>query len=202
MELEYLKLANSPLMWISVIPAVALVVLQATMFTKRAVSDGLKMGVTKEQMMIGAKSAATAAIGPSIVVVIGMVALLASVGGPVAWMRLAYIGSVTYELGAADKATAAVGCQLGTSNMTEEAFACAVWVMCICCLGWIIISARAFPIVSNGSFSAQTAAVIVGFIVTVALTLYANKTNASWAKKFGMTIAMIVGMIGGTIFLL
>ena len=116
MELEYLKLANSPLMWISVIPAVALVVLQAAMFTKRAVSDGLKMGVTKEQMMIGAKSAATAAIGPSIVVVIGMVALLASVGGPVAWMRLAYIGSVTYELGAADKATAAVGCQLGTSN--------------------------------------------------------------------------------------
>ena len=102
------------------------------MFTKRAVSDGLKMGVTKEQMIDWRQSAATAAIGPSIVVVIGMVALLASVGGPVAWMRLAYIGSVTYELGAADKATAAVGCQLGTSNMTEEAF-------CPRCMGYVYL---------------------------------------------------------------
>ena len=236
MELEYLKLANSPLMWISVIPAVALVLLQAALFTKRAVKDGLKMGVTKEQMLTGAKSAATAAIGPSIVVVIGMVALLVSVGGPVAWMRLAYIGSVTYELGAADRAASAVGCQLGTSNMTEEAFACAVWVMCICCLGWIIISAlftdkmgvlrdkvagnntakmavistgggmgafgyqcfdRAFPL-----FTAQTAAVIIGFVVTAGLAIYAAKSNAGWAKKFGMTIAMIVGMVGGAFFLL
>ena len=240
MELEYLKLANSPLMWISCIPAVALVILQAAMFTKKAVVDGQKMGVTKEQMMNGAKSAAAAAIGPSIVVVIGMVALLASMGGPIAWMRLAYIGSVMYELGAADRAATAVGCQLGTSNMTEEAFACAVWVMVICCLGWIIISAlftdkmgilrdkvagsnsaklavistgggmgafgyqcfdRAFPLLSNGSLNAQTAAVVVGGICMAALALYVKKSNAGWAKKFGMTIAMIVGMIGGAFFL-
>ena len=62
-------------------------------------------------------------------------------GGPIAWMRLAYIGAVNFELSAADRAASAVGCTLGTSNMTMEAFACAVYTMVICCLGWILVSA-------------------------------------------------------------
>ncbi len=127
MELEYLKLANGLGMWISCIPAVALVVFQALLFTKKAVNDGQKMGITKEQMWNSAKSAFAASIGPSLVIVIGMVGLLTSMGGPVAWMRLSYIGSVMYELSAADRAATAAGCTLGTNNMTAEAFANAVW---------------------------------------------------------------------------
>ena len=141
MELEYLKTANSMGMWISCIPAVALVLFQAFLFLKRAWATGPKMGVTKEQMKEAAKSSFIASIGPSIVIVSGMVSLLASVGGPLAWMRLAFIGSVMYELPAADRAATAAGCELGTSNMTEAAFANAAWIMTVCCLGWIIISA-------------------------------------------------------------
>lgn len=141
MELEYLKTANSLGMWISCVPAVALVLFQAFLFLKRAWATGPKMGVTKEQMKEAARSSAIASIGPSIVIVSGMVSLLASVGGPLAWMRLAFIGSVMYELPAADRAATAAGCQLGTSNMTEAAFANAAWIMTVCCLGWIIVSA-------------------------------------------------------------
>ena len=141
MELEYLKTANSLGMWISCVPAVALVLFQAFLFLKRAWATGPKMGVTKEQMKEAAKSSLIASIGPSIVIVSGMVSLLASVGGPLAWMRLAFIGSVMYELPAADRAATAAGCELGTSNMTEAAFANAAWIMTVCCLGWIIISA-------------------------------------------------------------
>ena len=141
MELEYLKTANSMGMWISCIPAVALVLFQAFLFLKRAWATGPRMGVTKEQMKEAAKSSFIASIGPSIVIVSGMVSLLASVGGPLAWMRLAFIGSVMYELPAADRAATAAGCELGTSNMTEAAFANAAWIMTVCCLGWIIISA-------------------------------------------------------------
>jgi hypothetical protein len=222
-------------MWLSCLPAVALVVLQALMFTKKAVRDGQKMGVTKEQMLTGAKSAFAASIGPSLLIVIGMVGLLSSMGGPIAWMRLAYIGSVMYELSAADRAATAAGATLGTANMTAEAFANAVWVMVICSLGWILVSAlftdkmgvlrdkvagnskaimgiisvggamgafgyqswdRAFPL-----FTAQTWAVIVGFATMTALTLYGNKTGALWTKRYGLTIAMVVGMLGGAVFL-
>ena len=93
-ELEYLKVANSPLLWIACIPAVALVMVQAFMFARRAWKTGPQMGVSKEQMVRGAKSAAIASLGPSLVIVIGAVSLLASVGGPLAWMRLAYIRHV------------------------------------------------------------------------------------------------------------
>ena len=92
MELPYLKTANSLFMWISCIPAVALVFFQAYIFMKRAWKTGPQMGVTKEQMKEAAKSSLVASIGPSIVIVTGMVSLLASVGGPLAWMRLAFIG--------------------------------------------------------------------------------------------------------------
>jgi hypothetical protein len=92
-------------------------------------------------MKEAARSSFFASLGPSIVIVSGMVSLLASVGGPLAWMRLAFIGSVMYELPAADRAATAAGCQLGTSNMTEAAFANAAWVMTAGCLGWILVSA-------------------------------------------------------------
>lgn len=139
--LEYLKTANSLIMWIFCIPMVALIIYQAYIFMMRAWKIGPKMGVTKEQMKEAAKSSAIAAIGPSIVIVTGMVSLLASVGAPLAWMRLADIGSVMYELPAADRAATAAGCTLGTNNMTMEAFANAAWIMVTCCIGWMIVSA-------------------------------------------------------------
>ena len=97
MELPYLKLQIVYFMWISCIPAVALVFSRRT-FYEEGLKTGPQMGVTKEQMKEAAKSSLVASIGPSIVIVTGMVSLLASVGGPLAWMRLAFIGSVMYEL--------------------------------------------------------------------------------------------------------
>lgn len=241
MELEYLKVANSPLLWIACIPAVALVIVQAFMFAKRAWITGPKMGVSKHQMIEGARSAAIASLGPSLVIVIGAVSLLASVGGPVAWMRLAYIGSVMYELPAADRAATAAGSTLGTNNMTMEAFANAVWIMCVCCLGWIIISAlftdkmgvlrdkvagnsqaalgaiavggglgafsyqcftRILPGVNKIDLgSAQLWSIIAGFVLMCLLNMYGNKTKAKWVAQFGMTIAMIGGMLVGACFM-
>lgn len=238
MELEYLKTANSLGMWISCIPAVALVLFQAFIFMKRAWATGPKMGVTEAQMKEAAKSSFVASIGPSIVIVTGMVSLLASVGGPLAWMRLAFIGSVMYELPAADRAATAAGCTLGTNNMTPEAFANAAWIMTTCCLGWIIVSAlftdkmEAFrDKVTGGNVNALTAltagggvggfgymvaqrflpfsltnpnmwAALVGFAVMFSLTLYGKKSGAKWVAQFGMTIAMIAGMVVGTFFLM
>ena len=224
-------------MWISCIPAVVLVLFQAWIFMKRAWQTGPKMGVTEEMMKEAAKSSFVASLGPSIVIVTGMVSLLASVGGPLAWMRLAFIGSVMYELPAADRAATAAGCQLGTNNMTAEAFANAAWIMTTCCLGWILVSAlftdkmEAFrDKVTGGNMNSLTAltagggvggfgymvaqrflpfsltnanmwAAIGGFVVYFALALYGRKSKAKWVAQFGMTIAMIAGMLAGTIFL-
>ena len=232
--MDYLEIANSPVMWAACTPAIVLVLVQAAMFTKKAMKDGKRMGITDEQFKTAISASFTASIGPSLVILIGMVSLLASVGGPLSWMRLAYIGSVTFELGAADKAATAAGAQLGTSSMTAEVFACCAWVMCICCLGWIIVSAlftdkmdvlrakasggspeklalisaggtmgafsymtfdRAFPL------NVQTYAAVIGFVVMFVLISYGKKSGAKWPAKWGMTIAMFAGMLGGAFFL-
>ena len=192
------------------------------------------MGITDEEFKTGISASFTASIGPSIVILIGMVSLLASVGGPLSWMRLAYIGSVTFELGAADKAATAAGAQLGTSSMTAEVFACCAWVMCICCLGWIIVSAlftdkmdvlrakasggspEKLAIISAGGtmgafsymtfdrafpLNVQTYAAVIGFVVMFVLISYGKKSGAKWPAKWGMTIAMFAGMLGGAFFL-
>lgn len=232
--MDYLEIANSPVMWAACIPAIVLVLVQAAMFTKKAMKDGKRMGITDEQFKTAISASFTASIGPSIVILIGMVSLLASVGGPLSWMRLAYIGSVTFELGAADKAATAAGAQLGTSSMTAEVFACCAWVMCICCLGWIIVSAlftdkmdvlrakasggspEKLAIISAGGtmgafsymtfdrafpLNVQTYAAVIGFVVMFVLISYGKKSGAKWPAKWGMTIAMFAGMLGGAFFL-
>ena len=232
--MDYLEIANSPVMWAACTPAIVLVLVQAAMFTKKAMKDGKRMGITDEQFKTAISASFTASIGPSIVILIGMVSLLASVGGPLSWMRLAYIGSVTFELGAADKAATAARAQLGTSSMTAEVFACCAWVMCICCLGWIIVSAlftdkmdvlrakasggspEKLAIISAGGtmgafsymtfdrafpLNVQTYAAVIGFVVMFVLISYGKKSGAKWPAKWGMTIAMFAGMLGGAFFL-
>ena len=44
---------------------------------------------------------AISSIGPSIVILVTMISLIVSMGAPVSWMRLSFIGSVNYEAMAA-----------------------------------------------------------------------------------------------------
>ena len=59
-----------------------------------------------------AVSSAITSIGPSIVILSGLLSLLITVGGPMAWMRLSMIGSVMFESMAAGFGTSSVGVQL------------------------------------------------------------------------------------------
>lgn len=138
---EYLKIANSPLMWIAVIPAVLLTFVQAGIFTKRAIASGKKIGITKKQFKSAVSASAVASIGPAIVIAIGCLALITAIGGPMAWMRLAYIGSVGFELMAANFGAQASGVILGGEGMDLNIFAVCCWTMCLGCLGWILVTA-------------------------------------------------------------
>ncbi|HHV38511.1 MAG TPA: DUF5058 family protein [Tepidimicrobium sp.] len=231
--LEYLKIANSPILWISVIPAVGVVLYQAAAFMRKATESGKEMGITDEQIRTAKKSAFLAALGPSLVILIGMVALLTSMGGPVSFMRLSFIGSVMYELPSADIAASTAGSTLGTDDMTAAAFANAVWIMTLCSLGWIIVSAlftdkmgtlrdrvakgseEVLAVIATaggvatftyqvanrvvpGPISDQAVACYVAFIIMFALNLINEKKKLAWISQFGITIAMISGMVAGS----
>ena len=138
--MEAMKIANSMPMWIACGVAVLLVIIQAVVFTKKAMDAAPKVGVTKDQVNKAIKSSALTSLGPSVVILSGMLSLLVSVGGPMAWMRLSFIGSVMFESMAAGIGTSSVGVQLGVDEMTMPAFTMAVWTMILGSIGWIIVS--------------------------------------------------------------
>ena len=138
--MDALQIANSLPMWIACGGAVVLVIVQALIFIKKAIDAAPEVGVTKEQVNKAIKSAALTSIGPSIVVLSGMLSLLVTVGGPMAWMRLSFIGSVMFESIAAGIGTGFVGVQLGVDALTPLALTMAVWTMIIGSVGWIIFS--------------------------------------------------------------
>lgn len=138
--MDALQIANSLPMWIACGLAVGLVVVQAAVFAKGAYSAGKKMGISDKQMKSAIKSSAITSIGPSIVILSGMLSLLISVGGPMAWMRLSLIGSVMFESIAAGIGTSSVGVQLGADTLTPEALTMAVWAMIFGSIGWVIFA--------------------------------------------------------------
>ena len=138
--MDVMEIANSIPMWIACGIAVSLVILQAAIFARSSYSAGKKMGLTDQQMKRAIKSSAITSIGPSIVILSGMLSLLITVGGPMAWMRLSLIGSVMFESIAAGFGTASVGVQLGADPMTPLAFDMAVWTMILGSIGWVIFA--------------------------------------------------------------
>lgn len=138
--MDYMEIANSAPMWIAASLAVLLVLFQAILFAKKSYTTGKEIGLEKSQMKSAMKSSFITSIGPSIVILTGLLSLLVTVGGPMAWMRLSFIGSVGFELMAVGHGTEAVGIRAGIDPMTNIAFANAVWTMITGSIGWIIFA--------------------------------------------------------------
>lgn len=138
--MDAMQIANSLPMWIACGCAVLLVIVQAVIFAKNAFRAGKEIGLTDKQLKGAVKSSAITSIGPSIVILSGMLSLLISVGGPMAWMRLSLIGSVMFESIAAGFGTSAVGVTLGADTLTPLALVMAVWTMILGSIGWIIFA--------------------------------------------------------------
>ncbi|WP_227763903.1 DUF5058 family protein [Zhaonella formicivorans] len=138
--MDYLKIANSAPMWMAAALAIILVLFQAVIFAKKSYETGKRIGLTEDQMKSAMKSSLITSIGPSFVILTGLLSLLVTVGGPMAWMRLSFIGSVMFELMAAGFGTEAAGVKMGIDQMTNVAFANAVWTMILGSIGWIIFA--------------------------------------------------------------
>ena len=138
--MDAMQIANSTPMWFACAIPVALIIFQAILFMRRAREACRDMGVPDENVRNAIKSAAITSIGPSIVILSGMLSLLVTVGGPVGWMRLSLIGSVMFESIAAGIGTQQVGVKLGTDAMTPTALAMALWTMVLCSIGWVIFA--------------------------------------------------------------
>lgn len=141
MTAEYRALSNSLIMWIACIPGVAIVIYQAYLIFKKSKQDALRIGLTQEQVTASIRSAAITSVGPCLVMITAMLALMMYDGAPFAWLRTNFIGSITYELQGAQFAADGIGIELGSSAMDANFLATACIVEAGGCVGWVIFSA-------------------------------------------------------------
>lgn len=98
------EIANSSLLYILVIIGLLYIIAYAAIFMKRSYNRSLELGISKNEMNNVIKSSLVFTVVPSISIVVGFFSLAAALGIPWPWWRLSVLGSVGYELMAADMA--------------------------------------------------------------------------------------------------
>lgn len=129
---NYLDIANSSYFYLWGALILVVIAIQAVLFIRLAWREGQRIGLTHQRMLKGLRAGMTAAVIPSIPIVIILIAMSAVLGVPFPWIRLSVIGSGPYELLAAGIGAEAMGVEgLGGSGYTAGVFANSVWVMTI-----------------------------------------------------------------------
>ena len=139
----YFDVANSPLLYLLAAAGILYIVGLSAVFLRKAWKRCLELGISRENLWTVARGSAVFTVVPSISIVIGLFTLSTVLGVPWPWYRLSVVGSVSYELMAADM----VANGMGYSSVSEMT-ACAV--MSICILGGIIINIFAVEKIQNG----------------------------------------------------
>lgn len=135
--MEHYDIINSPLLWISGAFVVAWVALQSVVFMLKSLKVRKEIGITDEQLKSAIKTSVMASLGPSFVIVVGLISLLVVMGGPIVWFRMSTIGAVPIEMMAAGFTAEAMGTTFGGEGMTGEFVAGYLWVSTFASLGWI-----------------------------------------------------------------
>ncbi len=103
------EIMNGRLLYSLVIVAIAYVLGFSVMTLVRSYKHGMEIGLGKEKLRGAIISSAVYSIVPSISIIIGLFSLNAVIGVPWSWFRLSVVGSVMYELMAADMVATASG---------------------------------------------------------------------------------------------
>lgn len=93
---------NSTTLYTAVIVGLLLIFLLCAVMLKMAWGRCIELGISQEKIKGVIKSSVIFSIVPSLSIVIGLFSLAAVLGVPWPWFRLSVVGSVSYELMAAD----------------------------------------------------------------------------------------------------
>jgi hypothetical protein len=120
------SIKNGAYLYIMGIVVAIFVLAQSLIFLTRAWKRGKEIGLSTDKMKSAAVSSATFSIVPSIPIVLSLLTLAATLGVPYAWTRLTVIGSMIYEVTAAEAVASA-----GNISGDLSVFSAAMWVMAI-----------------------------------------------------------------------
>ncbi len=174
--MEYLSVANNPILYIITIVLLVIVFAQALVFFRLAMKRAKEINLPKEKLIIASKTAAITTIIPSIATVIAFISLVPVLGIAFSWARLSVIGSLSYELMAAEVGAAAAGTSLNSPNYDGSAFIASVVAMTMGSAPTLFITAlfyKKFKAGVNKSIEKKGDKVFTGIMLaTLTLGLY------------------------------
>ena len=144
---------NSTILYALVIAALLTVVIICAVTMKTAWKRCIELGYTKNQLMAVVKSTSVTTVHPSIAIIIGLFSLAPAIGIPWSWFRLSVIGSVMYELMAAEVSATSVGYEsVAAVNAAGDisVIGTMMFSMSIGIIGGIIINIFAGKKIQNG----------------------------------------------------
>lgn len=135
---DYLKIANDPFLWLMCLPVVSMVGIQAILYTSKAFKAAPIVNMSRQECIFAFRVGAISAIGPAVAVFIVMLGMMAVVGAPVTWMRLAIIGAAPTELTASAMGAQAMDVEFGGPAYGVVEYANSVWTMTLNGIGWLL----------------------------------------------------------------
>ena len=122
---------NHPIIFVMVGIIIAVVMAQSVFFLVKALKRAKAIGMDKKVLKKTMISSAVFTIAPAVSIVVGVIALSHSLGIPLPWLRLSVIGSLSYELIAAERALAAFGLNFAGAITDPQIYVTVTWVMTI-----------------------------------------------------------------------
>jgi len=194
---SYLSIANKPIFWVLCSITVLISFVQALLFMRQAKKTATKIQLPSELPKKAFKIGMISAIGPACGVFIVMVGLMASIGGPMSWLRLSIIGAAATELSAATFGAQAAGVTMGGEGYTLTIMAVSWFAMALNGAGWLIVSGVATPAleklrekISGGD--TKWLAVLSG---ACSLGIFGYLNAGEIVKGMGNTIAVLAGAL-------
>lgn len=134
--MSFTEVANSSLLYICVSIGILYVLSLTIVYLRKTWKRAVEIGISKDELKSVVKASLSFSFVPSLGIVVGLFSLVAMLGIPWPWFRLSVIGSVTYEIMAADTALSSIGSALSTA--TGQDFTLIMFVMSIGILGGLI----------------------------------------------------------------
>ncbi len=131
-------ISENKVLYLLVILGICYVLGVAILFLKKSWDRAKNLGFTKTELSNVIKASVSFSVVPSIAIVVGFFGLVTMLGVPWPWFRLSVIGSVAYEIMAADMSLKATGHELASATSMD--FMLIMYVMSLCILGGLIVS--------------------------------------------------------------
>ncbi|MCL1992729.1 MAG: DUF5058 family protein [Spirochaetes bacterium] len=120
---------NSPFLYTIAAIIIAFVLSQSVFFLVKAWRQANKLGIDRVTLRRIAVSSALFTVAPATAILLGVITLSNALGLPVPWVRMSMLGSLTYELPAAEMAASAAGTSLAETITDPRVFSTIAWVM-------------------------------------------------------------------------